>query len=125
MPKSSWWGALKHAFSLAGMDEPLTGDEEAVLDRIAQAIVRRRLQVMAVLTLESTKPLSYVGSQAMAFFEPVVQALFSATEYSDVRRILEHRQSMELLITKIEQFEGIEGHEARSNVAVSGEEAGR
>jgi len=115
--KSSWLEALKHAFSLASFDEPLTTEEEAILEQIAQAVVRRRMQTLAILTLESAKPLSYVGSQTLAFFEPLVRALFSVTEYSNVRRILERRYSMEFLITRIE------AHEARLEIVTSSEDA--
>ncbi len=103
MMQPSWWQGLKHAFSLERYDEPLTEEERRLLEKIAVAIVRRRLQVPALFILESAKPLNYLGSQAMAFFEPVVRGLFVAREYGQVRRILERRQSIECLLAKIEE----------------------
>lgn len=93
---------LKHAFSMEPYYEPLTPEELALLDRIARFIVRRHMTAPALLFLEMASPLNYVGSQAMAFFEPVVRSLFSATEYMELRRILERRQSVEVLMQRIE-----------------------
>ena len=100
--QTPWRHRLKQAFSLERYEEPLTGQERRLLERIAAAIVRRRLETPAVFVLESAKPLNYLGSQAMAFFEPVVRGLFAATDYGRVRRILERRQSVECLLQEIE-----------------------
>ncbi len=103
MIQPSWRQRLRHAFSLERYDEPLTEEERRLLEKIAVAIVRRCMQTPAIFILESAKPLNYLGSQAMAFFEPVVRGLFAATEYGQVRRILERRQSVECLLAKIEE----------------------
>ena len=95
----SW---LKGAFSMDAYQEPLTDRERQMLDRIAQATVRRGMTVPALLFLEISKPLNYIGSQAMAFFEPMVKSLFTTPEYSELRRILERRESVEVLMRLIE-----------------------
>ena len=100
------WAWLTDAFSLEGHYEPLTEREDAMLSRIAAFIVKRRMVTPAILMLETVKPLNYVGSQAMVFFEPLVKALFTAAEYDEVQKILERRTSLEVLITKIEQQDG-------------------
>ena len=100
--QTPWRLRLKQAFSLERYEEPLTDQERRLLEKIAAAIVRRRLETPAVFVLESAKPLNYLGSQAMAFFEPVVRGLFAATDYGRVRRILERRQSVECLLQEIE-----------------------
>ena len=98
----SWRHRLKQAFSLERYEAPLTDQERRLLERIAAAVVRRRMETPALFILESAKPLNYLGSQAMAFFEPVVRGLFAATDYGRVRRILERRQSVETLLQEIE-----------------------
>lgn len=98
----SWWRRLQQAFSLERYEEPLTDQERRLLEKIAAAVVRRRLETPALFVLESAKPLNYLGSQAMAFFEPVVRGLFAATDYGRVRRILERRQSVEWLLQEME-----------------------
>lgn len=104
--RPSWKRRLQQAFSLERYQEPLTEQERRLLERIAAAIVRRRLETPALFILESAKPLNYLGSQAMAFFEPVVRGLFAATDYGRVRRILERRQSVEFLLQEIESQGG-------------------
>ena len=93
---------LKNAFSMDGYQEPLNEREIAMLDRIAKAVVQRELTVPTMLFLEMGKPLNFVGSQGMAFFEPLVRSVFSATDYSEMRRILERRHSIETLMGLIE-----------------------
>jgi len=110
MMQLSWWQSLKHAFSLNCYDEPFTEKEHLLLDRIALAIVRRRMQVPSLFLLESAKPLNYLGSQAMTFFEPMIRLLFPTTEYGEIRRILERRHSIEWLLTRIEE------HSARTDL---------
>jgi hypothetical protein len=70
-------------------DPAVSGQDAALLDRP----VRLRRATPAVLFLESLWPLSYIGSQVMVFFAPVVHALFSAREYDLIQQALEHREA--------------------------------
>lgn len=63
------------------------------------------MTVPAILFLESVKPLSFVGSQALYFFEPMVRALFSVPEYEQFAALVERRENIELLLVKIEARE--------------------
>jgi hypothetical protein len=76
--------------------------DEELLDAIAGRVVNMRLAVPAVFFLESTKPLSFVGSQALVFLEPFVQAFLSTETYSRFARLMEDRQNVEALIRRIE-----------------------
>jgi hypothetical protein len=80
----------------------LAPEDERLLDRLADFAVRRRMTVPAILFLESVKPLSFVGSQALYFFEPMVRALFSVPEYERFATMLERRENIEVLLVKIE-----------------------
>jgi hypothetical protein len=62
------------------------------------------MTVPAIVALEMGRPLNYVGSQAMAFFEPIVKSLFSVKEYSRLKEILERRESIDMLIHQIESM---------------------
>jgi hypothetical protein len=99
----SRWQWVRDAFSMEPDHRALTEDEVALLDRIAEFVVRRGLITPALLLLESVKPLNYVGSQAMAFFEPVVRTLFTGSDYSRLQKILERRESLEVLMQRIEK----------------------
>ena len=65
------------------------------------------MTVPAILFLESVKPLSFVGSQALYFFEPMVRALFSVPEYERFAALVERRENIELLLVKIEAREEV------------------
>ena len=85
--------------------EELTPQQEEILTKIAKKVIDWRMSVPAILFLESVKPLNYVGSQMMAFFEPFVQAVFSWKDYDEFRRMMEERGTVEKLLQKIEQLD--------------------
>lgn len=99
---------LREMFSLGakGKDkEELTPQQEEILTKIAQKVIRWKMSVPAVLFLESVKPLNYIGSQMMAFFEPFVQTLFSWKDYDEFRKMMEERGTIERLLRKIEELD--------------------
>jgi hypothetical protein len=81
----------------------LTADDEALLDKIAERVVRMGLAVPAVFFLESVKPLSFVGSQALVFFEPFVRAFLVLPDYERFAKLMEDRQAIERLCVRIER----------------------
>ncbi len=85
----------------------LPAEEDAVLEKVATKVVARGMAVPAILFLESVKPLNYIGSQAMVFFEPIVQTIFNFKEYDTFRSALEKRESIEILLQKIEAQDAV------------------
>lgn len=81
----------------------MTPDDVKLFDRIAETVVRYRMTVPAILFLESVKPLSFIGSQAMYFFEPMVRALFTVPEYERFAALVERRENLEALLVAIER----------------------
>ena len=81
----------------------LTPADVQLFERIAERVIRYRMTVPAILFLESVKPLSFVGSQAMYFFEPMVRALFTVPEYERFAALVERRENMEALLVAIER----------------------
>jgi hypothetical protein len=77
-------------------------EQEALLDRVAQAVVMRRLTAPAILFLESMKPLSFLGGQAMAFFSPFVRMVAGVSSYDALAEAIERRENVEYLIQRIE-----------------------
>lgn len=104
----TWWRSFKHASRAPGAGEALTDDDRRLLDRLAEITVRYRMTVPAILFLESMKPLSFVGSQAMYFFEPMVRALFAVPEYERFAALMERRESVEALLVAIENKDDAE-----------------
>ncbi len=76
-----------------------------IITKIAQKTVDLRLTPIAIVLLETTKPLSFVGSQLMVFFQPIITAVFPFYQYEEIAALLEDRNNIELLIKIIEQLE--------------------
>lgn len=81
---------------------PLAPEDQALLERLADRVVELRIETAAILTLETAKPMTFLASQAMVFFEPIVQALFRFSDYQRFSRLLERRDTMESLAQLIE-----------------------
>lgn len=98
----------------AGGAQPArTPEDEALLDRLAELTVRHRMTVPAIFFLESVKPLSFVGSQALHFFEPMVHAFFQAREYERFALLMERRENLEALLVKIEERDDVARREEK------------
>jgi hypothetical protein len=80
----------------------LTPDELRVLERLADRVVELRMEIPAILTLETARPLSLLAGQTMTFFEPVVQALFRVSDYRIYASLVERRECLDLLSRLIE-----------------------
>ncbi len=91
----------------AADDPNITAEEDEVLDKVARKVVEWRMAVPAIIFLESVKPLNYIGSQAMVFFEPVVQTVFTIKDYDTFRAALEKRKSIERLLQHIEARDAV------------------
>ena len=81
---------------------PRTPEDEALLDRLAGATVRWGMSVPAIFLLESSKPLSFVGSQFLHFLSPIVHTVLDAEELDRLAVLLERRDTVEDLIRRIE-----------------------
>ncbi|MBP7669510.1 MAG: hypothetical protein KA123_02920 [Candidatus Eisenbacteria bacterium] len=92
-------------------------EDERLLDSVAARVVRMRLAVPAIFFLESTKPLSFVGSQALVFFQPFVETFLTVRGYERFAELLEDRANLERLIRRIEALDEEERLEARDRRA--------
>jgi len=90
-----------------GKQSPLLPQEDALLDKLARKVVEKGMSVPAILFLESIKPLNFIGSQVLVFFEPIVQTLFNFKDYDTFRTSLEKRESVEILLLKIEEYDSV------------------
>jgi len=86
---------------------PIPAEEDAVLEKLALKVIQWRMAVPAILFLESVKPLNYIGSQAMVFFEPMIQTVFNFKDYDTLRIAMERRENVENLLQKIEKYDAV------------------
>ena len=80
---------MSNAFGLLDYewDAPLSDeDRDRLLDKMVSVVHKWRLEVPAVLFLESSAPLSYIGGQGMIAFSPLIAPLL-AGGLDDVQRL--------------------------------------
>ena len=104
--KKDFWTGVKHAFAIEKKgDYKYTEEDLKIFDKVALKIKKFGMVTPAILFLESVKPLSYVGSQTMVFFQPIIKTIFKGRDYDRFSRLLEHRSSINELIKRIERDE--------------------
>ncbi len=102
--------------------------DQEILDHLASWVVSKRMTAPAILFLESHRPLSFVGSQAMIaaspfvhFFEPFLQSLmgpgYEHQVYKRFAGIMENRDSVERLIVSIERLSQVAREKEREEKA--------
>jgi len=104
---------LRQAFAIGPAAGELSFEDLALLDRIATAVVARRMASPAVLFLESTGPLNFLGSQALHFLTPLLDVACDARDIERVACLLERRDAIPRLITLIETKSASSGAPAR------------
>ncbi len=100
---------LKHAFAVdpPGAAEP-TPEQAKVVEWLCGQIVKRHLTTPALAALEMSRPLNYIGSQTLHFFQPFVSAIQSKhghEGYCQFATYLEKRGSIEYICHRIEELE--------------------
>jgi hypothetical protein len=104
---------FQHAFALRPEGEPLTAEEQALLEKVATAVVNRRMAGPALLFLESAGPMNFLGSQALHFLAPILDLACDAREIEQAARLLERRDAVPRLIELIEAGSAPKGASAR------------
>jgi hypothetical protein len=97
---------LKHAFAVdaEGPAEP-TAEQRDAVERVCREIVRRHLTMPALAFLEMSRPLNYLGAQALHFFAPFVSVLTDSQGHRHFAAFLEQRGSVEFLCRRLEDLE--------------------
>lgn len=104
---------LRHAFALQPEEQTLAAEEQALLEKIATAIVARQMTGPAVLFLESVGPMNFLGSQALHFLTPILDLVCDSREIERAARLLERREAIPRLIALIETVAAADGTPAR------------
>ncbi len=89
----------------ATFEKGFTPEDEKLVSKVAERIVRMRMTVPAIFFLESSKPLAFLGGQLLIFLEPFVQTLFNFRQYQRFAFLMEDRDNWERLIRKVEDLE--------------------
>ena len=78
--------------------------EKDTLTRFAEKIVNKKASVLAIFLLESTKYISFIAGQALIFFGPILTLFVNDKKYYNFIDLLEKRENVEFLISKIEDL---------------------
>ena len=119
---------IKHAFAVEDPEDFAPTEKERVAaEKVCEEVVRRRMTLPASMLLEMSRPLNYLGAQALHFFTPFASVLVDAKSWEDFASFVERRGSVEYLIRTIEDCEAAaksRGEGSTGNVeASSGETA--
>lgn len=96
---------FKHAFALDEPNVEPTNAQKEVVDKVCREIVRRGMATPALVFLEIFRPLNYLGSQVMHFFQPIMTVILDGEGYRHMSEFLENRQSVDYLRRHIEELE--------------------
>ncbi len=80
---------------------------------MAREVVARRLAAPATFLLESSKPISFIASQGLVVLGPFVDAALDVPAYDAFVRMIEKRENVDKLLTRIEELEEERLAEAR------------
>ena len=103
----SLWEKLRqeclHAFASSPQQPSFSTQDIALLEKIARLLVDRRMEIPALLFMESVGPLNFLGSQIMHGLRPFLELVCDPTELQQLAVLLERRDSVEQLITLLRQ----------------------
>jgi len=94
---------VRHAFALEPEGQPLSTEELALLERVAETVVERGMAMPAILFLESVGPMNFLGGQALHFLTPILEVVFPRRDVERVARLLEQRDTLSRLAVLIER----------------------
>jgi hypothetical protein len=94
---------LKHAFSLSPQVE-LKAAPAPCLERLARAIVERKLEIPAIFLLETFVPLNFLAAQGTAALLPLLSGFIDTKALEEAAVALEDRRAVRQLIERIENL---------------------
>jgi len=84
-------------------DELTPERRDELIDWIVERAARGGLLTPAILMIEAHRPLSFVGSQAVHFFSPVLGAIWDPKRVDEIAFLLENRENLDLLIERLQE----------------------
>tara|TARA_B100000029_G_C17406871_1_gene899244 strand:+ start:74 stop:355 length:282 start_codon:yes stop_codon:yes gene_type:complete len=82
----------------------MVNSTEQKLTEFAKKIVDRGMAVPSIFFLEMGKYASFIGSQTLVFFGPIITAFVKSEKYYNFAEILEDRNNIEFLLQEIERL---------------------
>jgi len=79
-----------------------------LIDKLARAIVARRLDAPATLFLELNRPIGFLFSQGALFARPFLAAFLPAADIEAAAEVLDDPQALDQLINRVGELSGSE-----------------
>jgi len=79
-------------------------EHQKTISNLAKEIVDRGMSVPAIFFLESTKYISFIGSQFLVFLGPIATCFINNKKYYNFAEILEEKGNVEFLLNEIERI---------------------
>ena len=104
--KKNFMERIKHAFAVQKPADFIVDERtEKTIDSICREIIRREMVVPTLMMLEMSRPLNFLGSQALHFFQPFGTVLVDPGAWDAFAAFLEQRGSVEFLIQRLEDLD--------------------
>ena len=88
---------------MSAFEATLTDEErDRWIEQLAQHVVKRRLEVPAILALEMHRPLAFLASQAVVVSTPFVGAFVGPQNVLKFSQLMEDRSNLDRLFIRIE-----------------------
>ena len=79
-------------------------EHQKTISNLAKEIVDRGMSVPAIFFLESTKYISFIGSQFLVFLGPIATCFINNKKYYNFAEILEEKGNIEFLLNETERI---------------------
>ena len=79
-------------------------NNQEIISNLAKEIVNRGMAVPAIFFLESTKYISFIGSQFLVFLGPIATCFINNKKYYNFAEILEKKSNINFLLNEIERI---------------------
>lgn len=85
--------------------------QRKVLAKLLRFIIQRRMSAPALFALESVRPLSFLASQTLITFEPIIRTVLPLPDYEIFTQAIEDRDNIEWMIQQLEAVEQKQGQQ--------------
>jgi len=76
-----------------------------LIDKAAHFIAERRLSPAALMTIESLRPLNFIGSQIMYMIMPFAELFFNPRQYQEFAAMMENDEYIKILLERIDEVD--------------------
>ena len=93
---------FRHAFATQPVAAEFSQEDLQLMERIADALVKRSMGTPATIFLESMGPMNFLGSQALHILTPIIECTFEGRDIERIAALLERRETIPRLVALIE-----------------------